>query len=60
MSLNENKNIPKVTNLPKYEGKQILKVLNIVIGEDEAFYNCILEDGTIKPIPVHIIEGGES
>jgi len=50
MNLNENKNQPEI---PKEKLKElgILKVLSVVIGEDETQYNCVMEDGTIKTVP---------
>lgn len=46
--------------LPKYKGRQILKVLQKTIGEDEVLYKCIMEDGEIIDIPADVIdEGGE-
>jgi hypothetical protein len=51
MNLNENKNQPKIPE-EKLKELGILKVLNVVIGEDEETkYNCVMEDGTIKTIP---------
>ena len=49
MNLNENKNQPEI---PKEKLKKlgILKVLSVVIGEDETQYNCVMEDGTIKTV----------
>ena len=52
IDFNENKNKPDILK-EKLEKLSILKVLNIVIGEnEEAKYNCIMEDGTIKSVPV--------
>ena len=50
MNLNENKN---QLEIPKEKLKKlgILKVLSVVIGEDETQYNCVMEDGTIKTVP---------
>ena len=54
INLNENKNQPIISDkdLPKFEGVKVLKVLRIVIDRDESFYNCVMEDGTIRPIPI--------
>ena len=52
IDFNENKNKPDISK-EKLEKLGILKVLNVVIGEkEEAKYNCIMEDGTIKSFPV--------
>lgn len=53
-----NRNKLEIEKGLKYEGLEILKVLNIVIG-DEVFYNCILEDGSVKAIPKRFFEGGK-
>lgn len=50
MNLNQNKNQPEIPK-KKLEKLGILKVLNVVIGEKETLYNCVMEDGKIQTIP---------
>ena len=48
---NQNKNIIEVSE-KKLKEKGVLKVLNIVISEDEEDkYNCITEEGKVVIIP---------
>lgn len=48
-NLNENKNLGVVE---EYQGKKVLKVLQISIGEDQSSYKVILEDGTFADVPI--------
>ncbi len=54
MSGDINKNQPIIADkdLPVIDGVKVLKVLRIIIDRDESFFNCVMEDGTIRPIPV--------
>ena len=54
MSGDINKNQPIIADkdLPKVDGVKVLKVLRIIIDRDESFFNCIMEDGTTRPIPI--------
>ena len=56
INLNENKNQPEIPKA-KLEELGILKVLSVVIGEDETKYNCVMEDGTIKTVPASLLIG---
>ena len=53
MENNRNKNELDLKNLPEYKGKNLLKVLNIVIGEKESENNywCVNEDGDKVLVP---------
>ena len=54
---NQNKNIVEIPE-EKLKEKGILKVLNIVISEDEEDkYNCIMEDGKVVAIPASELLG---
>jgi len=49
---NVNKNDISVKKLPKYHGKKVLKVLNIIIPDKgEAQYNCVMDDGSKELVP---------
>ena len=50
--INKNKPIIEDKDLPKVDGVKVLKVLRIIIDRDESFFNCIMEDGTTRPIPI--------
>lgn len=54
INLNENKNQPKIADkdLPLVGKVKVLKILRINISESGSTYNCVMEDGTIRPIPV--------
>lgn len=50
---NVNKNEVALKKLPDYQGKKLLKVLNVVIGEkkSENKYWCVNEDGEKVLVP---------
>ena len=50
--INKNQPIIEDKDLPKIDGVKVLKVLRIIIDRDESFFNCVMDDGTIKPVPV--------
>ena len=50
--INQNQPIIADKDLPKVDGVKVLKVLRIIIDRDESFFNCIMEDGTTRPIPI--------
>lgn len=52
MNGDENKNKPIIADkdLPTVDGVKVLKVIRIIIDRDESFYNCVMDDGTIRPI----------
>lgn len=54
VNLNENKNQTEISDEKKKELK-ILKVLNVIIGEKETLYNCIMDDGKIEAISASLI-----
>ena len=54
MSGDINKNQPIIAekDLPVIDKVKVIKVLKIIIDRDESFFNCVMEDGTIRPVPV--------
>lgn len=54
---NENKNEVDTGKLPKYKGKQVLKVFNVIIPEKgEAEYMCLMDDGGKEPVPAKLFK----
>ncbi len=52
---NQNLNEVNQEQLPTVDGLKVLKVLQVVIGEDtEKSYLCIMEDGTKQEVPASV------
>lgn len=57
--MNINHNDVELLGGETYKKLGVVKILHVVIGEDEKFYMCLMSDHTIQPVPADVIDNYE-